>query len=146
MNKTTVIMASLIILGVISCESEKKKKRPNNSYGYSTDQKIELAQDSKSKQIKKPSFPAISAQANIEVKTIELNECWGYEIYKDSTLLIQQKNIPAVQGNHGFKSEKQANDVGNFVANKIKSGVFPPTISKEELNRLGVEVNKKEAE
>jgi hypothetical protein len=63
---------------------------------------------------------------------------WGYEIYILDSLYIHQKNIPAVQGNKGFKSEKDALIAGKFVVYKIKNKIIPPTVSVRELDSLGV--------
>ena len=76
---------------------------------------------------------------NYEVVTQEIrpNE-FAYQILKDGKMIINQMNIPAVQGNKGFPSKETALKTGELMLNKIKKGVFPPTISKEELDSLGV--------
>jgi hypothetical protein len=83
---------------------------------------------------------AVSLKApcySIETCEIHPNE-FGYKILKDGKMIINQMNIPAVQGNKGFPSQESAMKTGELMLNKIKKGVFPPTISKEELDSLGV--------
>jgi hypothetical protein len=63
---------------------------------------------------------------------------WGYQILKDGKLMINQDHIPAVQGNKGFSSKEAAEKTANFMLEKIKKGIFPPTISIEELDSLEV--------
>jgi Domain of unknown function (DUF4907) len=63
---------------------------------------------------------------------------FGYQILKDGKMLINQATIPAIQGNQGFSSREKAQKTGEFVLQKIEKGFFPPTISPEELDSLGV--------
>lgn len=63
---------------------------------------------------------------------------WGYQILKDGKLMINQENIPAIQGNKGFSNKEEAEKTAEFMLSKIKNGVFPPTISIEELDSLQV--------
>lgn len=62
---------------------------------------------------------------------------WGYEILKDGKAVIRQQNIPAVSGNNGFSTQEKAEKVGKFVAHKLQNGIFPPSVTKEELDSLG---------
>ena len=63
---------------------------------------------------------------------------WGYDIYTGSKLLIHQTTIPSLPGNHGFKSKAAAYKAGSFVTWKLISNIFPPSISKSELDSLQV--------
>lgn len=63
---------------------------------------------------------------------------WGYQLLKDGQLMIDQKHIPAIQGNRGFATKELAEKTANYILDKIKKGVFPPTISVEELDSLNV--------
>lgn len=74
-----------------------------------------------------------------EIITTELLEKgFGYQILKDGKLIIDQQQIPAVQGNQYFSSEDAARRTGELALKKIKDQLFPPTISIEELDSLGV--------
>lgn len=63
---------------------------------------------------------------------------WGYQLLKDGKLMIEQKHIPAIQGYKGFSTKEDAEKTGSFIIDKIKKGAFPPTVSVEELDSLGV--------
>ena len=74
-----------------------------------------------------------------EIITTELPEKgFGYQILKDGKLIIDQQQIPAVQGNQFFFSEEAARKTGELALKKIKDQMFPPTISIEELDSLEV--------
>jgi hypothetical protein len=66
------------------------------------------------------------------------NKTFGYDIYPDNRLLIHQPSIPAIQGNEGFAKQVDAEKVAKLVIDKLKQGEMPPTISTEELKKLGV--------
>jgi hypothetical protein len=76
---------------------------------------------------------------NYSVKTIQSEkESWGYQILKNNKAIINQPNIPAIQGNKGFTNEKMAKKTGDFVLQKIQRGEFPPIVTVEELDSLGI--------
>jgi hypothetical protein len=75
----------------------------------------------------------------VEVKTLESEKLgWGYVIYIDGKQTIHQKHIPGVSGNHGFITEEQAKRTADLVIDKIKDGIFPPSITIQELDSLGI--------
>ncbi len=75
----------------------------------------------------------------LRVITIENGpESFGYQILENGKVIINQVNIPAIQGNHGFSSREKAQKTGEFALHKIKNGFFPPTITPEEMDSLGV--------
>ena len=63
---------------------------------------------------------------------------WGYQLFQNETMVINQTSIPAVQGTLGFETKEKADKTARFVLEKIKRGEIPPTISQEELKELGV--------
>lgn len=81
----------------------------------------------------------ISAEPVYKIHITEVAaSAYGYQILQNGKVMIDQKNIPAIQGNVAFSSREDAESVANVVLQKIKNGVFPPTISLEELKELGV--------
>ena len=64
---------------------------------------------------------------------------WGYEVWKDGALIINQTHIPAIQGLRAFVSQEQAQKAADIIKNKLDQGVFPPTISIDELQGIGVD-------
>src|SRR5262245_52368708 len=74
----------------------------------------------------------------LKYKVFQGSNGWGYDILNDSALLVHQPIIPGVMGNNGFASSAYAEKTAAFVINKIKHGVFPPTVTNHELDSLGV--------
>lgn len=74
----------------------------------------------------------------VETSVFQAGEGWGYDIYLNGERYIHQSTIPVVQGNKGFKNEKEAKQVAELVAEKIRNDIIPPTISSEELDSLGI--------
>lgn len=70
---------------------------------------------------------------------------FGYIVSIDGNPYIVQKNIPGIQGNTGFKSEKDAMKVSELVIEKIKRGELPPTVSIKELEMLKINLSPESA-
>lgn len=68
-----------------------------------------------------------------------LNNTFGYDIHINNQNIIHQPHIPALQGNEGFKSEKDARKVAELVIKKLRKNIFPPTVSIEELDSLQID-------
>jgi len=62
---------------------------------------------------------------------------WGYVIFKNERLLIQQFTIPALEGNKHFNRKEHAALVGSLVAKKLNEAKHP-AITKRELDSLGI--------
>lgn len=76
---------------------------------------------------------------NYSYQTINNHEAgWGYQILKGDKVYINQPHIPAVQGVNGFATEEKARITAEFALYKISNGIMPPTLSKLELDSLGV--------
>ena len=67
-----------------------------------------------------------------------LENGWGYRIYKDQIIIIEQKHIPAINKIVCFSNREQAQQVAELVIEKIKKGVFPPAITIAELDSLKI--------
>jgi len=52
--------------------------------------------------------------------------------------MIHQTSAPALSGNEGFKTKKDAAKVALLVIEKVKKGEMPPTISIDEMKKLKV--------
>ena len=72
------------------------------------------------------------------VATFSKPEGWGYYICENGKQIINQETIPGVPGNQGFISSDEALKVAELVRSKMEKGTFPPTISEEELQKLGI--------
>ena len=63
---------------------------------------------------------------------------FGYTIFIDGQMYIEQKSIPALEGTQGFDTKEHAEKIAKLVVEKIKQGEMPPAISVEELKTEGV--------
>lgn len=66
------------------------------------------------------------------------DKTYGYDILKHGKVMIHQASIPGVSGNKGFDKKVTAQKVAALVIKKIRKGEMPPTVTKEELKKLGV--------
>lgn len=79
------------------------------------------------------------ANAEITIKIIpSTNTTFGYDILSYGKPLVHQPNIPALPGNEGFSTREEAQAVAEFVVKKIRKNEMPPTVTIEDLNKLGV--------
>lgn len=65
------------------------------------------------------------------------NGTFGYDVYADGKLKIHQPSVPAVPGNTGFATQAAAEKVAVLAISKMKQGESLPTISPDELRKLG---------
>jgi hypothetical protein len=63
---------------------------------------------------------------------------YGYNVYLHNTLYVHQPNMPAVNGNRGFKSAADAEKTAGLTAYKIMNNIMPPSLTVSELDSLGV--------
>ena len=70
-----------------------------------------------------------------------LENTFGYEILDQGKILVQQKTIPAMPGNNGFKTEDDAKKCADFVISKLNRNIMPPSVTPEELDSLGIITN-----
>jgi hypothetical protein len=73
-----------------------------------------------------------------KVVTFPSGDGWGYKVMEGKKVIIEQFHIPAINGTIAFATEEQAKLTGLLVTQKIMQGNFPPTITIEELDSLGV--------
>ena len=85
------------------------------------------------KVVKQTQSSPYSVQANFSPET-----GWGYDILENNVVKIHQPHIPVVQGIRGFKTSDDAIKVGKKVIEKLDKGIMPPSLSLEEMQRLGV--------
>ncbi|MGL4596715.1 MAG: DUF4907 domain-containing protein [Bacteroidia bacterium] len=82
--------------------------------------------------------------SGIEAKTFDVldsngrNTGWGYDLYVDGKRAIHQPHIPAIAGNNPFKTQNDAQRVGDLAASKMRAGSGLPTISLSELDSLNI--------
>jgi len=81
-------------------------------------------------EIRSPVYMARIFQTDIEQ--------FGYEISKDSVLIIRQAFIPGINGNHGFYSRDDAEKGSKLTIEKLNRGTGPPSITVAELDSLKI--------
>ncbi len=72
------------------------------------------------------------------VKSIKTSGGWGYQIIKNNKVMINQPTIPVIEGNKAFSTEKDALKVARLVKANLEKGLFPPTVSKNQLDSLKI--------
>ena len=78
---------------------------------------------------------------NISYEIISSEYGYGYKIYLNGKLYINQPYIPALPGKAGFVTTDDAEKIAKLASNKIKQGIKPPTITVEELKLAGIIAN-----
>lgn len=90
----------------------------------------------------KRKFKNISVSSDLKVYRIEVFDSefggFGYQVFQGEKLIVNQPIIPVINGMKGFDSMKDAVRVADYVVYKLESSVFPPALSKSELDSLGV--------
>lgn len=75
---------------------------------------------------------------NADIKNNPVTTGYGYRIFMNDTLRVEQPNIPAASGNNGFATEADAFITASLVKSKIELGIMPPTITLTELDSMMV--------
>lgn len=138
--KTTTGIVLLILLSACSEDGNKIKDLRGNDPQIEQEFSDEepLLNETASEQKLTDSMPTLEkSEWSYEVVLTSENN-WGYQIFQKGKMIINQTSIPSVQGTAGFDSQEKAERTANYILNKIENGVFPPTVNKEELERLNV--------
>lgn len=86
----------------------------------------------------KTNQPVVEKQNNpVNVYAYKIKDGFGYAIEINGKPFIRQECIPAVQGNHYFKTETDAKRTGDLVAEKIRNHARL-TVTVQDLQQLGV--------
>ncbi len=81
----------------------------------------------------------IYQNAELRVEIIpSISNTFGYDIWLNGKILIHQTHPPALSGREGFKTEEDAKRIAEFVVERIRRNMFPPTVTVEELDSLEV--------
>jgi hypothetical protein len=73
-----------------------------------------------------------------KVETFEGKTGWAYRIYQGTDPVVEQTTVPGIAGNSGFKTKRDAQQTGNLVKAKLDAGIFPPTVTRHELDSMRV--------
>ncbi|HUR31862.1 MAG TPA: DUF4907 domain-containing protein [Saprospiraceae bacterium] len=124
----------LLILFILACNSRAKEHSEPMNKRQSLDDSMRVELEAMKKKLAED-------MAGRELTYFIINvpdEKFGYSIFIDGKMYIEQRTIPAVEGNNGFSKKEDAEKVAQLVIEKIKQGEMPPTISVEELKGLDV--------
>jgi Domain of unknown function (DUF4907) len=132
--KTFIFTA--ISLALITCESEPEDK-PDNSIVSNPNPDNEVDQNANNFVDSVDSEVILVSQYSFQTIFTE-QQGWGYQLLDNGKVFINQPHIPAVQGNKGFSSEEKAIICAEFALMKVDEGMIPPTLTKIELDSLGV--------
>lgn len=121
-----LLFLSLILLAGLSASAQLAQ--PRNAEGLSAQAETTTA-----------AFPRTPTRATITHRLIDApNGTFGYEILADGKLLVRQTNVPGQPGNNGCATKADAEKLAALVADKVKRGEMPPTVSSTELNALKI--------
>jgi hypothetical protein len=84
-------------------------------------------------------FVFCKKEENLKVKSIKVNNGWGYTISNDDKIIIKQTIVPVVSRCESFQTENEALAVGQLVMNKLESNLAP-TITKNDLILLKIKM------
>jgi hypothetical protein len=73
----------------------------------------------------------------LELQAVQVPNGWGYLIFMNHHVYIKQNIIPAVPGEHPFRSREDALAVGQKVFDRLKAGQMP-IVNAAEVKAMGV--------
>ncbi len=114
--KTSVIFLVILSVFFISCKNDTKTKEPVNQ-----PIKINLYDGD-----------------TIRTEVFRIDTGWGYRIYKNDRVFINQTQIPAINGYFLFTSAEKAQKTADFVADKMTKNIGLPRVTIAELDSIGV--------
>lgn len=86
-----------------------------------------------------PGTSRIDSTQKISFQIIEARgQTYGYDIFVNGRMIVHQTTVPCYPGMDGFRKKNDAEKIAELVICKIRKGVMPPTVTKSELETLGV--------
>lgn len=126
--KTVVFISYIFIITLIISCGQKKVNKDKTEQSEKEAVSIESVGSTRDSDTSKA----------ISTNVFEGENGWGYEIIMNNKPYIHQPHIPGISGINGFETKEKALKVAEFVANKIKNNIMPPTVNKSELDSMGV--------
>jgi hypothetical protein len=123
---TPISFAFLLMLFIMACLA-----------GTSISADKTVGKEEVKKEVKEQKNPYANAEINTKIIP-SANNTFGYEILLYRKPLVHQPNIPGLPGNEGFTTKERAQTVAEFVVKKIRNNEMPPTVSIDDLNKMGV--------
>ena len=80
-----------------------------------------------------------SSDPSFSMEVIEVNGGYGYQISHNNHITIFQPFIPCISGKKPFKEKRDAEQVGQLVMKRMKSGENY-TVTLDDLESLGIKI------
>ncbi len=133
------LVLSLFVLQCIACTGQSGSQENAHSVTQSYSIPDSVAQDL---QKKKADIAHQMTDAQITYFVTHTSDGkFGYNIFIDGKIYIEQQTIPAVAGNHGFATTQDAEKIALLAIEKLKRGEVPPSITVEELKEKQIMIN-----
>jgi hypothetical protein len=97
----------------------------------------EIGKQEVNKEAKQQDNPYANAAISIRIIP-SVKNTFGYDILLRGKPLVHQPHIPGLPGQEGFSTKERAQTVAEFVVKKIRKNEMPPTVSIEDLHKMGV--------
>ena len=136
MKHTHTFLLIGIFLYCAACGQKNSTPEPVNNSGPPA-----LISDSLVQELKKQKEDLAKRMSSAQITYYIIKapeEKFGYTIFIDGQMYIEQKSIPALEGTHGFDTKEDAEKIAKLVIEKIKQGEMPPAISVDELKAHGI--------
>ncbi len=78
-----------------------------------------------------------ATKIRVEVKLLEFEDGWGYQVLEGDHVYINQPYIPAISGYHRFQTKDEALKTGQYLLQKLEQGKGL-RISPEEIDSLKI--------
>lgn len=79
-------------------------------------------------------------KTDLQIEVYEYGTGYGYRIFSEEEILIQQNFIPALEDKRPFCDREEADRIASYVVQKIRQG-SNPAISLSELRELKISFN-----
>ena len=80
-------------------------------------------------------------KVQVSCQLYPVGEGWGFDIVAENRKVIHQDRIPAINHRRPFSTKEDAEKVGRLMIDKMKNGIFPPMITTQDMQALGIELN-----
>lgn len=81
--------------------------------------------------------PSHEGEVFVKVVTVKVGNGWGYQIYQDTSLYINQPFVPVIPGGKPFATEELALKAGRIVLDRVTKQKSPALDSTDLIN-IGV--------
>jgi len=139
--KIKILFSVLAIVCFFSCTSEPKHTDGPDMSKVDTTKKLPVENPYKNSKLEARVFNNDTVKVRKPKDGDEIAPVihgFGYQIYIDDNLYINQAHLPGLPGLKAFNTSEQAQKAGDFVCYKIRNNIMPPTVTKAELDSLGV--------